>query len=123
MRNLRSPLMLEVGQSTTESGMTLPTITQDKIDLAPGDELILRFRTWDDYENLLTRRQDKAGLRIRYNSATQELRIMSPLPGHGKNADMLADLVKTLLRDQGKDWEAFTPITLKRTDRQGIEPD
>ena len=81
--------------------MTLPTISH--IDLAPGDELILRFRTWDDYEKLLCRRQDKAGLRIRYDSATGELRIMSPLLGHGKNADVLADLVKTLLRHQRKD--------------------
>lgn len=103
--------------------MTLPTISQDNIDLAPGDELILRFRTWDDYENLLNCRQDKAGLRIRYDSATGELRIMSPLPRHGKNADVLADLVKALLRHQGKDWEAFTPITLKRTNLQGVEPD
>lgn len=103
--------------------MVLPTITQDIIDLSPGDELILRFRTWEDYENLLSRRQDKAGLRIRYNSATRELRIMSPLPKHGKNADILADLVKALLRHQGKDWDAFTPITLKRLNQQGIEPD
>jgi hypothetical protein len=50
--------------------MTLPTITQDRIELAPGDELILRFRTWDDYENLVARRHNKAGLRIRYSSAT-----------------------------------------------------
>lgn len=103
--------------------MTLPTITQDVIDLSPGDELILRFRTWQDYEDLLARRSDKAGLRIRYNSATQEIKIMSPLPGHGKNADLLADLVKALLRHQRKDWEAFTPITLKRLNQQGIEPD
>lgn len=48
---------------------------------------------------------------------------MSPLPGHGKNADILADLVKALLRHQRKDWEAFTPITLKRVDQQGVEPD
>lgn len=67
------------------------------IDLRAGDELILRFRTWDDYEALLDRRQDKAGLRIRYNQNTQELRIMSPLPRHGKNADLLADFVKALL--------------------------
>lgn len=103
--------------------LSLPTITQDTITLAPGDELILRFRTWDDYENLLTRRQDKAGLKIRYSSATQEIRIMSPLAAHGKNVDILADLVKALLRHQGKDWEAFTPITLKRTNQQGAEPD
>lgn len=103
--------------------MTLPTITQDRIELSSGDELILRFRTWQDYEKLLACRQDKAGLRIRYNSASQEIRIMSPLPGHGKNADILADLVKALLRHQGKDWEAFTPITLKRVNQQGVEPD
>lgn len=103
--------------------MTLPTITQDTLDLFPGDELILRFRTWQDYENLLVRRQDKAGLRIRYNGTTGEIRIMSPLPEHGKNADMLADLVKALLRSQEKDWEAFTPITLKQANLQGVEPD
>ncbi|MCC5635503.1 Uma2 family endonuclease [Nostoc sp. CHAB 5844] len=103
--------------------MTLPLITQDVIALAPGDELILRCRTWDDYENLLNRRQDKAGLKIRYSTTTQEIRIMSPLPGHGKNVDILADLVKALLRYQGQDWEAFTPITLKLTNQQGAEPD
>ncbi|MCL1463329.1 Uma2 family endonuclease [Argonema galeatum] len=103
--------------------MVLPTITEDTISLTPGDELILRFRTWQDYEALLTRREDKAGLRIRYNSKTQEIRIMSPLPRHGKNADLLADFVKALLRQVGKDWDAFTPITLKRINQQGIEPD
>lgn len=103
--------------------MGLPTITEDIISLDPGDELILRFRTWEDYEALLKRREDKAGLRIRYNSKTQEIRIMSPLPRHGNQADLLADLVKALLRHIGKDWQSFTPITLKRTNLQGIEPD
>ncbi|GET38487.1 Uma2 family endonuclease [Microseira wollei] len=103
--------------------MTLPTITEDTISLAAGDELILRFRTWEDYEALLARREDKAGLRIRYDGKTQEIRIISPLPRHGKDADSLADFVKALLRHQGKDWDAFTPITLKRINQQGIEPD
>lgn len=103
--------------------MVLPTITEDTISLAAGDELILRFRTWQDYEALLARREDKAGLRIRYSSKTQEIRIMSPLPRHGKNADILADLVKALLRNECRDWDAFTPITLKRINQQGIEPD
>jgi Uma2 family endonuclease len=103
--------------------MTLPTITHERIDLSPGDELILRYRTWDDYETLLTQRSDRAGLRVRYNAAKQEIRVMAPLPQHGKHADVLADVVKALLRHQGKDWEAFTPITLKRDQQQGIEPD
>ena len=103
--------------------MTLPTITEDKIELAPGDELILRCRTWEDYEDLLARRQDKSGLRIRYSSLTGEIRVLSPLLGHGKNVDMLADFVKTLLRNSSKKWEAFTPITLKYSNQQGAEPD
>lgn len=103
--------------------MVLPTITEDTISLAAGDELILRFRTWQDYEALLARREDKAGLRIRYSSKTQEIRIISPLLKHGNQADILADLVKTILRHERKDWQSFTPITLKRINQQGIEPD
>ena len=103
--------------------MVLPTITENTISLAAGDELILRFRTWQDYEALLASREDKAGLRIRYSSKNQEIRIISPLPKHGNQADSLADLVKTLLRHERKDWDAFTPITLKRINQQGIEPD
>lgn len=103
--------------------MGLPIITEDIISLDPGDELILRFRSWEDYETLLKRRGDKAGLRLRYNSKNQEIRIMSPLPKHGNQADLLADLVKALLRKERKDWHSFTLITLKRMNVQGIEPD
>jgi Uma2 family endonuclease len=103
--------------------MTLPTITQGRIELTAGDELILRFRDWQDYETLLARRQDNAGLRIRYGSTTQVIKVMSPLPWHGKNADLITDFVKAMLRKQEKDWEAFTLITLKRLNQQGVEPD
>lgn len=48
---------------------------------------------------------------------------MSPLPSHGKRIDLLKDLVKILLRRQGKDWECFDPITLKIPDQAGLEPD
>ncbi len=101
----------------------LPTLTPTTIDLEPGDEIILRFKTWQDYEDLLALREDKAGLRISYNGTTQELRIMAPLPEHGNRADVLSDLVKILLRFQQKDWQAFTPITLKCFKLQGLEPD
>jgi Uma2 family endonuclease len=103
--------------------MVLPTITDDRIDLYPGDELILRYRSWADYQELLDRRPDKAGWRIRYSAKTGEIRIMSPLPRHGNFADVLADCIKAMLRQQGKDWQAFTPITLRRVGLQGVEPD
>lgn len=83
----------------------------------------MRHRTWEDYEDLLVRRKDNAGLRIQYSSATQEIKIMSPLPKHANVGDLLADLVKAILRYQGKDWQSFMPVTLKQMGIQGIEPD
>ncbi len=103
--------------------MRLPTITETAIALDPGDEIILRHRTWEDYEDLLLLRQDNAGLRIQYSSATQEIKIMSPLPKHANIGDLLADLVKAMLRHQEKDWQGFMPVTLKQMGIQGIEPD
>ncbi|MGQ4646769.1 Uma2 family endonuclease [Lyngbya aestuarii] len=99
------------------------TITDDKIDLPPGGEVILRHQTWLNYEKLLESRQDKAAIKIYFDAATQEIRIMAPLPGHGKKSDTLSDLVKALLRYQGQDWDSFDPITLKRFDQAGLEPD
>lgn len=99
------------------------TITKDSIDLPPGAEAILRHQTWSDYEELLNSRHDRAAIKIYFDAKTQEIRIMAPLPGHGKKSDSLSDLVKSLLRHQGRDWDSFDPITLKRFEQQGLEPD
>ena len=49
--------------------------------------------------------------------------MMAPLPQHGKNCDVLSDMVKALLRHSGQEWEAFDPITLRRLGEAGLEPD
>jgi Uma2 family endonuclease len=99
------------------------TISSAGIDLSPGSEVILRHQTWADYEELLRRRQDNAAVKIRYNARSREVRMMTPLPEHGKTSDVLSDLVKALLRHSGQDWEGFDPITLKRYGEGGLEPD
>jgi len=101
----------------------LPTITPTTLDIAPGGEVILRYQTWDDYETLLQTRQDHAAIKVTFSATTQEIRIMAPLPGHGNKSDTLSDLVKYLLRYQGRDWDSFDPITLKRFQQKGLEPD
>lgn len=98
------------------------TISRDRIDLSPGSEIVLRHQTWADYELLLTSRH-QAGLKLYFNGATQEIRIVAPLPGQGNRSDTLADLVKALLRFQDRDWHSFDPITLKRSGIAGLEPD
>ncbi|NET34558.1 MAG: Uma2 family endonuclease [Cyanothece sp. SIO1E1] len=101
----------------------LPTITPTIIDMPPGGEVILRHQTWDDYETLLQTRKDRAAIKITFSAKTQEIRIMAPLPRHGNCSDTLSDLVKCLLRYQGLDWQGFDPITLKRFQQKGLEPD
>jgi Uma2 family endonuclease len=99
------------------------TITSAGIDLSPGGEVVLRHQTWADYEELLESRQDHAAIKVRYHAQRQEIRIMAPLPWHGKSSDVLTDLVKAMLRRLGRDWEGFDPITLKRFGEGGLEPD
>lgn len=99
------------------------TITSQGINISPGSEVILRHQTWLDYEELLNSRPDQAAIRVSFDAKTQEIRIMSPLAGHGKKSDTLSDLVKSLLRHQKQDWESFHAITLKRFQQKGLEPD
>ncbi|TRT71814.1 Uma2 family endonuclease [Microcystis sp. M_QC_C_20170808_M9Col] len=88
--------------------MLLITLNENTLSLSPGSQVIFPHQTWEDYERLLS-------LRLQ--------RLMSPLPSHGKRINLLSDLVKIILRRQGKDWECFDPITLKITGEAGVEPD
>lgn len=103
--------------------MMLITVSEDKLILTPGNEAIFPHQTWEDYQRLLNLRQDKTLPKLYFNSKTQEIHLMSPLPSHGKRIDLLRDLVKILLRRKGKDWKCFDPITLKIPNQAGLEPD
>ena len=98
----------------------LPTITPNTIDLPPGTQLLFPA-TKEDYEQLLVKLGDRAGIRIRFRD--HQILLMAPLPEHGNQADMLADLVKALLQFQQRDWHSFDPITLRRGEMPGVEPD
>lgn len=98
----------------------LPTITRDKIDLPAGT--LLQFPgTIADYEQLLIQLGDRAIPRIRFRD--NHIILMSPLPEHGKEIDVIADLAKTILRHQDRDYDSFHPITLRYAKQPGLEPD
>lgn len=101
----------------------LITVSEDKLILDPGNAVIFPHQTWDDYERLLNLRQDKTYPKLYFNGKTQEIRLMSPLPSHGNRVHTLSDLVKIILRNIGKDWQGFDPITLKLPFKAGLEPD
>lgn len=95
-------------------------VTPEKIHLPPGT--LIKFpANWQDYQSLVAQLGDRSIPRIKYRPG--EILLMSPLPVHGKQANIIADVVKVLLDYLGRDYEAFTPITMDLPEVRGIEPD
>ena len=95
-------------------------ISADRISIPPGS--VLRIPgSWSDFCQLRDSRGDGSIPRLRYRHG--EILLMSPLPRHGREANMIADIVKALLDDEDRNYEAFTPITMELPDVSGIEPD
>jgi Uma2 family endonuclease len=95
-------------------------VSADRISIPPGS--VLRIPgSWQDFCQLRDSRGDGSIPRLRYHHG--EILLMSPLPRHGREANIIADIVKTLLDSEDRNYEAFTPITMELPDIGGIEPD
>jgi Uma2 family endonuclease len=95
-------------------------VSADRISIPLGS--VLRIPgSWQDFCQLRDGRGDGSIPRLRYRHG--EILLMSPLPRHGREANIIADIVKTLLESQDRNYEAFTPITMELPDVGGIEPD
>lgn len=95
-------------------------VSPEKIQLPPGSVVRLPA-TWQEYQSLCERRGDGSIPRIKYRDG--EVLLMSPLPVHGKDANLLADIVKALLDQDEREYDAFTPVTMSLPEESGIEPD
>ncbi|NJO78130.1 MAG: Uma2 family endonuclease [Cyanobacteria bacterium RM1_2_2] len=95
-------------------------ISRDRIQL-PAGAVVRMPGTWQDYCALRDSRGDGSIPRIKYRNG--EILLMSPLPRHGREANILADVVKALLDSETRNYEAFTPITMDVPESGGIEPD
>jgi Uma2 family endonuclease len=95
-------------------------ISTEKIQL-PSGMLVRVPGSWQLYRTLCDSRGDSSIPRIKYRFG--EILLMSPLPKHGREANLKADVVKVLLDTQSRNYEAFTPITMELTNESGIEPD
>ncbi len=95
-------------------------ISKEEIQLPTGT--VMRVPgTWQDYCFLRDSRGDNSIPRIKF--CNDEILLMSPMPRHGREANILADIVKALLDSQNRNYEAFTPITMELPEEGGIEPD
>jgi len=95
-------------------------ISREKICL-PAGAVVRMPATWQDYQHLCEQRGDGSIPRIKYRHG--EVVLTSPLPVHGRDANLLADIVKALLDHDGREYDAFTPVTMTLPEESGIEPD
>ena len=95
-------------------------VSLEKTQMPPGSVVRLPA-TWQEYQGLCDQRGDGSIPRLKYRNG--EVLLMSPLPVHGRDANLLADIVKALLDRDGQEYDAFTPVTMTLPEESGIEPD
>jgi Uma2 family endonuclease len=95
-------------------------VSPDKTQLPPG-AVVRLIASWQEYQYLCDQRGDGSIPRIKYRNG--EVLLMSPLPVHGRDANLLADVVKVLLDHDEREYDAFTPVTMSLPQESGIEPD
>jgi Uma2 family endonuclease len=89
----------------------VPTIiSAEKLQVPAG--AVLRIpATWQEYQQLAQQRGDGSIPRMKY--CHREVLLRSPTITHARDASVLGDAAKTLLDQDGREYEAFAPITLE----------
>ena len=95
-------------------------VTPEKIQLPPG-AVVRLLGGWQDYRVLVQQLGDRQIPRVKYRPG--EILLMAPLPKHGREADVIAAVVRVLLEHLEQDHTAFTPIAMELSEVSGIEPD
>jgi Uma2 family endonuclease len=95
-------------------------VSTEKVQL-PAGSVVRLPATWQEYQSLCEQRGEKSIPRLKYRNG--EVLLMSPLPVHGRDANLIADIVKALLDHDGREYDAFTPVTMTLPEESGIEPD
>jgi len=95
-------------------------VSPERTQLPPGSVVRLPA-TWEEYQALSQQRGDGSTPRLKYRDG--EVLLMSPLPQHGKEAHVIANVITTLLDHFEREYDAFTPVTMELPEEHGVEPD
>ena len=98
-------------------------ITKETVELTPGADVVLHHQTWADYEALLAQKDERSNVKIYFDARTREIRLLTPSPRHGNRSRALSKFAENLLEHQGRDYQNYDSITLKKLDEKGVEPD
>ncbi len=93
-----------------------------RIDVPPGQRVLLRDVTWQEFETILDELGEHRAARVAYDRGVLE--IMAPLPEHEDDKEIIGDLVKVLLEELDIEFRSLGSTTFKNQAMlQGIEPD
>ena len=97
-------------------------LTLEQIIVQPGQQLLLKNISWQQFETILEELGEGRAARLSYSNGWLE--IMVPLPEHEKDKEIIGDLVKILLEELGIDFEPLGSTTFKsELMTQAVEPD
>lgn len=93
-----------------------------RIEVPPGQRVLLQNVSWQEFERILAELGDRRAARIAYENETLE--IMTPLPEHEANKEVIGDLIKALLEELEVEFLTLGSTTFKNQQMlKGIEPD
>jgi Uma2 family endonuclease len=101
-----------------------------QLSVLPGKSVLIHHLSWQEFENILEELgDDPCGIcgaaritRVAYSNGTLE--IMTPLPKHEADKEIIGDLLKALLEELDIEFLSLGSTTLKNQKMlKGIEPD
>ena len=96
-------------------------VALSRLDVPPGQKLLLRDVTWEEFETIVEELGDHRASRLAY--AQGVLEIMMPLPEHESDKEIISDLVKALLEERNMECWCLGSTTFKKPTEHGLEPD
>jgi Uma2 family endonuclease len=97
-------------------------IPLQRIQVPPGQRVLLRDVSWEEFEAILQVLGDRRSDRVAYCDGMLE--IMSPSPEHEYFKETFGDAVKDMAESLELDYESYGSTTWRRQAEQaGLEPD
>lgn len=93
-----------------------------RLSVPPGQRVLLHDVTWQEFEDILLELGEHRSARVAYGNGTLE--IMTPLPEHENNKELVSDFLKALLEEFDIEFCSLGSTTFKNDAMyKGIEPD
>ena len=98
------------------------TLQLRQLNVPPGQHVLFHDVSWQAFEDILEDLGEHRAARIAYDNGTLE--IMTPLPEHEDDKEIIGDLLKALLEELDIEFRTLGSTTFKnKALLKGIEPD